>query len=172
MRKAVILLALTFALSSAAHAGKPAPMTTAVPALWDALVSLSGSWSIASPVSDADKAFRISVRSISRGTALVETFGNPRKNVTETVYHRAGDKVMGTHYCAQGNQPRLVLDQTSTPDRLIFRFHDITNLQSPAASHLVKLEFKLINNDVVERIETYSAAGTIEVSQLRLQRSP
>ena len=172
MHLAAILLALTFAVTSSAHANTLAHQTTTTPALWQVLASLSGSWSIANPVSDAEKAFRFSVRSISKGTALVETFGNPLKNVTETVYHRDGDKIMGTHYCAQGNQPRLVLDPASTPDRLIFRFLDITNLQSPAASHLVKIEFRLSSKDVIERLETYAAAGALEVTQLRLRRSP
>lgn len=166
-----ILVALTFAVASGAHASTPARVTTAMPSLWQTLASLAGSWSIADPKSDAERAFRISVKSISKGAALVETFGNPLKNVTETVYHRDGDKIMGTHYCAQGNQPRLVLDPSSTPDRLIFRFLDITNLQSPAASHLIKIEFRLNSKDAIERLETYTAAGAVEVSQLNLRRT-
>jgi len=46
---------------------------------------------------------------ISANTFLVESFGNPVQGVTETIYHVDGDRLMATHCCAQGNQPRLLL---------------------------------------------------------------
>ncbi len=139
---------------------------------FEILGTLAGSWSLADPVKEAQKAFRIDLRPISKSSALVETFGNPAKQLTQTVYHRHGQQIMATHYCAQGNQPRLVMDASSTPTRLSFNFLDVTNLASPAASHLVKIEFRLLGPDLLERRETYSAAGVLDESRLVLKRLP
>jgi hypothetical protein len=138
---------------------------------WQTLAALDGSWRLAVPRTDGERDFRISFRMISRGSALVETFGNPAKNVTETVYHRDGEKVMATHYCAQGNQPRLVLEGAPQGDGLTFRFLDITNLANPAASHLVRIDFRIIDRYQIERRETYSEKGVAEESMLRLIRA-
>ncbi len=139
-------------------------------ASWDKLAQLGGSWRLANPKSTAEKAFRIRMRPISKITAMLETFGNPAGLTTETVYHRDGENIMATHYCAQGNQPRLLLTPTSTPGTLSFRFHDITNLTSKANSHLIRLDFKLIDDDNLERRETYTQNGITEESVLRLTR--
>ncbi len=137
---------------------------------WKALEELGGIWRLSEPSSEAEKAFRIEMRAISRGSALVETFGNPRSTTTQTVYHHAGDSIMATHYCAQGNQPRLLLTPASTPAALSFRFHDITNLKNKNASHLVQIDFKVIDRNNIERRETYSQNGITEESSLRLKR--
>ncbi len=107
---------------------------------------------------------------ISKGSALVETFGNPSKNITETIYHRDGNKVMATHYCAQGNQPRLVLDPVVSRDALSFSFLDVTNLVNKGDSHLVRINFKIIDRDHIERRETYAEKGKTDESVLQLER--
>ncbi len=139
---------------------------------WQALEDLSGSWAVSDPRSDADKAFRIEMRAISKGSALVETFGNPRGNTTQTVYHHAGKDIMATHYCSQGNQPRLLLTPDSTSAALSFRFHDVTNLKNKDASHLVQIDFKVIDRNHLARRETYTQNGILEETTLRLKRLP
>lgn len=48
-----------------------------------------------------------SYRSVSNGSALVETFTSSSGKETLSVYHHDGPALMLTHYCAQGNQVRL-----------------------------------------------------------------
>lgn len=50
---------------------------------------------------------KVGYRLISNGSALLETFVTPSGKETASVYHRAGNRVIVTHYCGQGNQPRL-----------------------------------------------------------------
>ena len=133
---------------------------------WQTLSELGGSWRLATPSTAVEKAFRIDMRPISKNSALVETFGS----ATETVYHRDGQNIMATHYCAQGNQPRLILTPVSQPGALSFKFHDITNLNNKADSHLVRIDFKIIDGDNLERRETYTRNGIAEESTLRLKR--
>jgi hypothetical protein len=136
------------------------------------LQQLAGSWRLVSPDNDARKAFRISYRTISRGTALVEIFGDPSADVTETMYHLDGSHLMATHYCAQGNQPRLRLAPDSTPTVLHFTFFDVTNLAHRADSHLVDLKLTLEPDEHLRREETYRANGEDQRSTLLLERSP
>lgn len=48
----------------------------------------------------------VELRFVSRQSVLLETFGNPGKE-TVTTYHADGADLVATHYCGQGNQPRL-----------------------------------------------------------------
>ncbi len=148
----------------------PAAASPQARAPWQTLEALQGSWRLPAPRTDGERAFRISYRPISKGSALVETFGNPSKHVTETIYHRDGAKIMVTHYCAQGNQPRLLLEPAAAGDTLTFRFLDVTNLAGKDASHLVRIDFRIIGANRLERRETYTEKGVAEESVLILER--
>ena len=134
------------------------------------LQSLTGSWKISDPQTPSKAAFRISYKLISRDSALVETFGDPDGPVTETVYHLDGENLMATHYCAQGNQPRLRLQGESTDTALHFSFLDITNLKHAEDSHLIDLRFSWRTDGKIEREETYIEAGKKDVSTLLFER--
>jgi hypothetical protein len=138
---------------------------------FDRLKELAGAWKLVNPKSVSQEAFRISYRPISRDTALVETYGNPAGSVTETIYHLNGDRLMATHYCAQGNQPRLLLVGDSTTAVLHFAFLDVTNLKKPNASHLVDMRFTFLPEGRLQREETYLEDGQKDVSTLLLKRA-
>ena len=67
------------------------------------------------------------------------------------VYHADGDRVLMTHYCAAGNQPRLEVVPAGE-DRLELRFDSITNLPHEGANHMHQAEFQLRGPD---RLTTY-----------------
>ena len=141
------------------------------PTAWDRLKTLVGTWQRADASTPAGKAFRIRYRLISADSALVEEFGDPAKQPTQTVFHLDGDRVLATHYCAQGNQPRLRLRSASSQDVLVFDFLDATNLRSAADSHLVRLTLRWRDADHLVREEVYAASGREEVGTLLLERS-
>jgi metallo-beta-lactamase class B len=67
-------------------------------------------------------------RTVSKGTALVETFTTASATETLTVFHRDGDALMLTHYCAQGNQARLKAT-VATREKVVFEFAGATNVK-------------------------------------------
>lgn len=136
---------------------------------WEQLKGLVGTWRIAAPTTPRDRSFAISYRLISRDTVLVETFGDPAKQPTETVYHRDGSRLLATHYCAQGNQPRLALSESTTSE-LSFDFVDATNLASPQQSHLVRLKLRFTREGQLIREETYREDGHDSATTLTLVR--
>lgn len=74
---------------------------------FDKLKSLEGKWEGTSPDGNA---VEISYNLMSRGTALVEMLQPAAEPGMVTVYHMDGEKLMMTHYCSAGNQPRMVAD--------------------------------------------------------------
>lgn len=85
------------------------------------------------------------------GSALVETQfpGSPHEMVS--VYHLDGDDLRMTHYCAVGNQPRVVLDRkASKADDLIFAFDGGTNLDPAKDIHIHDVRITLRDADHIE----------------------
>jgi hypothetical protein len=157
---------LLFLFASPAAAAEPA--RAEVP--WARLRTLVGSWQRTDASTPAQKAFRIRYRLISADTVLVEEFGDPARQPTQTVFHADGSRLLATHYCAQGNQPRLQL-RADTADTLVFEFLDATNLRAPSDSHLVRLTLRWKDADHLVREEVYASSGKEEVSTLLLERT-
>ena len=170
IRYAAIVSTLTCAVVACicnTHASTPE--AEAVPG-WTQLAGLVGTWKLEQPSNTAQEKFRISYRFISRDTALVETFGDPSGNVTETVYHPDGDRIVATHYCSQGNQPRSRLLPVEADSILRFEFIDATNLHSESDSHLVRMAFTMGDGNRLVRTEDYAQGGEVESSSLTLVR--
>jgi metallo-beta-lactamase class B len=75
------------------------------------------------------RAITASYRTVSKGSALVETFTTASGAETLTVFHRDRDGLMLTHYCGQGNQARLKAT-VATPDKVIFELEGATNVKA------------------------------------------
>ena len=157
---------LLFLLAIPGTAAEPA--RPSVP--WERLKTLVGNWQRTDASTPAQKAFRIHYRLISADTVLVEEFGDPAKQVTQTMFHADGSRLLATHYCAQGNQPRLQL-RAGGPDTLVFDFLDATNLRAPSDSHLVRLTLRWKDTDHLVREEVYASSGQEEASTLILERT-
>ena len=109
----------------------------------------------------------VNYKTISRGSALVEIWQPGTRAETMTVFHRDGDRVLATHYCAQGNQPRLALREGGD---FAFEYVDATNLQD-GTSHLHRLVLAPAADGGLQRDETYRDASGEDTSRLRLRRA-
>jgi len=109
-----------------------------------------------------------SFRTISADSALVETFVTAGGRETASIYHADREALLMTHYCAQGNQPRLQLTSSSEDD-YVFRFRDATNLL-PEQSCLVEKRLHFVG-DKLEQTEVYKASnGSTESTTLHFER--
>ena len=113
------------------------------------------------------KAVRVRYRLISAGSVMVEDYAVGSGRETMTVYHLDGARLIATHYCAQGNQPRLAL-QSGADQRQEFDFLDATNLADPEVSHLQHLVLQRRSDNELDRIETYRSHGKDDVAALHL----
>jgi hypothetical protein len=136
---------------------------------FDEMKRLVGTWRRADNPSSP---LRIRFFLTAGGTVLVEQWQRGDQAHSLTVYHRDADTIIATHYCPQGNQPRLALLPPSTEKVVRFSFRDATDLESVRESHLTSLTFDLSDEAVLVRRERYRQAGLDEDSELRLVREP
>ena len=144
----------------------PAPQAVSADQAFTELSKLVGTWRGSD---QSESPLRIRFYLTAGGTVLVEswerTAGQPH---SLTLYHRDGAKLIATHYCPQGNQPRLSLTVTGT--KFNFAFRDATDLDA-GESHLHQLGFDLVDANHPVRTETYRKDGKAEQSVLYLVRA-
>lgn len=139
---------------------------TSADAAWTRLsAALVGRWRATTA---ENRTIGAAYRTISKGSALVETFTSASGNETMTVMHRDGATLMATHYCAQGNQARLRATET-TADRVVFEFVDVTN-EGPEQSVMVKLVFQLRPDGFDQESSYRDKSGAVEATTLHFVR--
>lgn len=98
-------------------------------------------------------ALKIVFEATARGSAMVERWETQSGLHSMTIYHMDGDALIATHYCPQGNQPRLESRSASSGEiRLTFR--DVTDLDA-GESHAHELWFTPAADGTLQRSEVY-----------------
>ena len=129
-------------IAIAAYAQSPAKATDSG---FDRLKILVGDWVA---TGEDGKPFTNSIRLVSNGTALQETFQTDQDNQMITMYSADGSRVALTHYCSMGNQPRMETPAVAgATDEFVFSFTGATNLPTPDASHMHRLVLQIDDAD-------------------------
>ena len=101
----------------------------------------------------------ISYKSVSGGSSLMETMDHhDTKEAMVTMYHLDGDKLMMTHYCSMGNQPRMRMTNSSATS-VAFSFIDGTNMASAKDPHMHKLVITWKDKDHIRHEWTMRSEG-------------
>jgi len=137
-----LLVVAGAAVANAADAGKTT--TSNASAAFERLKTLAGEWD----GSNGSMKGHISYELIAGGTALVERETGEGMPPMMTVYHLDGDRLVLTHYCMLGNQPRLQARRYDTASgELAFEFLDATGLPNSKASHMHNATFHFIDSE-------------------------
>lgn len=158
------MIALLLAAALAAPAPVAASPSPDPAAAFARLKTLVGTWR------NADRPqspLRIHFYTTAGGTVLVEDWRAGDKPHSLTLYHRDGPRLIATHYCPQGNQPRLAL----TGPGPAFTFADATDLDAATESHQHALAFDLADPTRPVRREIYRSAKGEEADALTLVRA-
>lgn len=124
--------------------------------LFERLKALEGKWRIAEPARDTEVSFKV----MSNGSALVETWQMSATRSSITIYVLDGERLIVTHYCPQGNAPRLAYVDTDKKSGVHrFEFLDGTNLQDRDGSHQHAFWMRFVSDDAFIRTETYIKNG-------------
>jgi hypothetical protein len=145
-RRVAIFCSLVAILSSAASAAEPTPR-----AVFDQLKTLIGDWRGAK----SESSTVVTYKAIANGSSLVETWTMSPTRQSMTVYTMDGDRLLATHYCPQGNAPRLQLTHTDASGASHFLFADGANLQEPSMSHEHAFWIRIDASGTLTRNETY-----------------
>jgi hypothetical protein len=71
-----------------------------------------------------------------------------------SMFHLDGDRLLMTHYCGTGNQPRMKASTSPDGKTVTFDFLDATNLASADAGHMHRMVLNMIDAD--HHTETWS----------------
>lgn len=136
-------LSVSLAVLAIALAATPASKTTAptnAAAAFEKLKTLAGEWQADTPMGKATSTYEV----IAHGSALVEreTIGGHPPMMT--VFHLDGGKLVLTHYCMTGNQPRMEAAGLDPQNGHVdFKFSGISNLSSPNSVHMRNARYML-----------------------------
>jgi hypothetical protein len=152
MKRQTILIAGLLLVWAGAFAAETAPEGSIdAKAAFARLKTLAGAW-------EADTSMgkvRIEYEVIAGGTALVERESGDKLPAMVTVYHLDGGRLLLTHYCMAGNQPRMQARSFNPENGEIrFVFLDATNL-AEGAGHMRNATIRLENDRVLSSWEFY-----------------
>jgi hypothetical protein len=129
---ALLLLTATFTLAQ-----------TAAQKSFDQLKSLTGAWE----GKDAEgKPVSVSFRDTAGGSALMsEIHGHGPENMVSMIHLDGPNRLMLTHYCGAGNQPRMVSSASPDGKTFAFDFVDGTNIASPEDGHMQRVVITVLD---------------------------
>ncbi len=131
--RTLVTLALLALAPVLAVAQAPAPVDGE--AAFERIKGLAGIWK--APGDGKGPGAEVRYEITAAGRAVIERQYAGADQEMVSVYYLDEDRLVLTHYCTTGNQPRLRLDTAaSTPDDLRFTFDGGTNLGSTYAPHL------------------------------------
>jgi hypothetical protein len=105
---------------------------------FEKMKALAGSWK--GKTSDG-RPVEVSYRVTSGGSALMSEIRGEEDMIT--MFHLDGDRLLMTHYCGAGNQPRMKAEASPDGKTVAFNFLDATNLPSPEAGHMHRAVFTM-----------------------------
>src|SRR5690348_16074221 len=142
MRIRTIALGLSLFATAAVHADTLRPDPAASAAAFARLKTLVGRWE----ADIAGKKAGLTYELVAGGTTLLERETGANRPEMLTLYHLDGDRLLLTHYCMAGNQPRMELRAfDASTGEIAFDFLDASNLPSPAAGHMHSVTFRLVD---------------------------
>ena len=161
--------------ASVAVAAPPAPATTAAaaPAGLERLKALAGEWVSAEDGEMAKKGDLVARYSVTAsGSAVVETVFPGSAHEMVTVYHADGADLVLTHYCMEGNQPRMRA-KSARASRLEFAYDGGTNIDPARDRHMNSAVLDLVSGDEIRSQWTELAGGKVVfVARTHLVRKP
>lgn len=114
------------------------PVNDPISAAFERLKKLVGDWEQRAAADDDAAKGKIAsqFRLTGGGSAVAETIFPGTEMEMLSVYHRDGDALLMTHYCAAGNQPRLRAKIGKDNNELIFEFVGGSNLNPAKDLHI------------------------------------
>jgi hypothetical protein len=145
MRTRTLVCALWVFLLATAAASAAEKVDPKADAAFARLAALVGEWKT------DDGRESLTYELTAGGTALLERETAEGRPAMITLYHRDGDRLVLTHYCMAGNQPRMMARPFDPANgELVFDFVDATNLSSPKAGHMRSVKIRFVDANHIE----------------------
>jgi hypothetical protein len=137
---------------------------------FDTMKSITGNWE---GKDSQGGAVAVSNRVTAGGSAVVSELKTTMHGKAEdmiSMINMDGDRVLLTHYCSAGNQPRMQAAISPDGKSITFTFVDATNLSSPDAPHMKSVTFNFIDENHHTEEWHFAMQGKEMVQRFDLQR--
>lgn len=136
-----ILISTFFFLLSPLISAHEHPHPT-MPKEFDALKRLEGTWTGTGKMDGKEEPISVVYKVTSGGTALTENLFPGTPNEMVSIYHKDGNSLAMTHYCALGNHPEMKLKKADAKS-IAFEMVGTNGIQSLKELHMhaIKLTF-------------------------------
>lgn len=106
--------------------------------------ALSGNWEGKAP---DGRPLNVSFKTTAGGSAVLSEILVPNEDMVSMIHLDGPNRLLLTHYCSSGNQPRM--EAKISPDRKIitFTYVDATNLATPDAGHMQRMVLTLVDDN-------------------------
>ena len=112
---------------------------------FDSIKALAGNWEGKGEMSDP---VQVSFKLTAGGSAVMSEIVSQMKGKSEdmiTMFNMDGDRLLLTHYCEAGNQPRMKASASADGRTLSFDFVDATNITAAQPGHMQRVIFTFVD---------------------------
>jgi len=106
-----------------------------------AIKNMPGTWEGNTPKGTVQVIFKIT----GGGSSVMSEIVGKEDMIS--MFHMDGDRLLLTHYCAVGNQPRMQASVSPDGKTFTFTYVDATNLASPDAGHMQRMILTLLDEN-------------------------
>jgi hypothetical protein len=136
---------------------------TATQKSFDQLKTLTGSWE---GKNSQGKPLQVVFRDTAGGSALMsEIKGEGHDDMISMIHLDGPNRLLMTHYCGAGNQPRMAAIVSPDGKAFTFTFFDGTNLASPDAGHMQRVVFTILDANHHTEDWTFRAGAGKEMKE-------
>ena len=132
------ILIVLAALAAAAYAQTDAEKA------FNAIKNMPGTWEGKGPDGHA---FQVTYKVTAGGSAVQSEILVPNEDMISMFHLDGPNRLLLTHYCAAGNQPRMQASLSPDGKVITFSYVDATNLASPDAGHMQKMILTMIDDN-------------------------
>ena len=100
---------------------------------FDQLKSLAGAWE---GKNSQGEPVQVSYRMTAGGSALMSEINGHGEEMISMIHLDGSNRLLLTHYCTAGNQPRMQASGSPDGKTITFNFLDATNLDNPQTGHM------------------------------------
>ena len=100
---------------------------------FDQLKSLAGAWE---GKNSQGEPVQVSYRMTAGGSALMSEINGHGEDMISMIHFDGPNRLLLTHYCGAGNQPRMQASGSPDGKTITFNFLDATNLDNPQSGHM------------------------------------
>lgn len=91
--------------------------------------------------------FQVTFKLTGGGSAILSEIQAPKEDMISMIHMDGPNRLLMTHYCAVGNQPRMQGNVSPDGRTITFDFVDATNLASSDAGHMQKMVLTVLDDE-------------------------